>query len=78
MRASSATRGCCMAAKWLGDPIADAHRKQPCAKCPELLAALRAVRDCLTQPFGDADGAVRHYVQAILVIHEAIAKAEAQ
>jgi hypothetical protein len=42
----------------------------------ELLAALKAVRGHLTAPFIDQDGVVRQYAKAIIVVHDAITKAE--
>jgi hypothetical protein len=42
----------------------------------ELLAALKTVRGHLTDPFIDTDGVVRQYAKAIIVIHDAITKAE--
>ena len=47
-----------------------------CQQRNDMLAALKLVRGHLTARFVDTDGAVRQYVKALLVIEDAIAKAE--
>jgi hypothetical protein len=60
---------------WLCD-VYRRGRGDGAGKQDDLLSALREVRHHLTAPFIDTDGVVQQYAKAILVIHDAIAKAE--